>query len=152
MADISGKEKTSRISVAQGRIVMKETTLRLVKEGAIEKGEVLCVAQIAGIQAAKMTPLAIPLCHPVSISHVQVTCSFEESPPSILVRAEVKGHERTGYEVEAMTSAAVALLSIYDMLKPVDDELEIGSIRLEAKSGGKSGRWERPSIEKGKAR
>lgn len=143
MADISGKKRTSRISVSRGRITMKKSTLRLVRKGGVEKGDVLSVAHVAAIHAVKMTPLVIPLCHPVSISHVLVAFEFEESPPAILVRTEVRGHDRTGYEVESMTAASIALLTIYDMLKPVDNQLEIGPIYLDAKSGGKSGAWMR---------
>lgn len=152
MVDISGKKTTLRASRARGRIRMTQSTLRLVREGRVEKGDVLSVAQVAAIQAVKMTPLVIPLCHPVSVSHVKVEFELEESQPAISVRAEVRGYDRTGYEVESMMAASVALLTIYDMLKPLESSLEIGPLYLEAKSGGKSGDWVHPAHRKGRRR
>ncbi len=141
MVDVSDKEKTQRTSVSCGRIVMDESTLRLVREGKVEKGDVITVAHVAAIQSAKITPLIIPLCHPLNITSVNVEFGFDRSPPAIHVRTKVKGFDRTGYEMESMTATVTALLTIYDMLKPVDKKMEIGPVFLESKSGGKSGDW-----------
>ncbi len=151
MVDVSDKEVTHRVSVSSGRITMRESTLRAVREGAVEKGDVLAVAHVAALGGAKLTPRLLPLCHPLSITGIEVGFAFEESPPAVVVRSSVSGHERTGYEMEAMTATTVALLTIYDMLKPLDDVLEIGPVVLEAKSGGKSGEWMRRK-RKGKDR
>ncbi|MFQ6104557.1 MAG: cyclic pyranopterin monophosphate synthase MoaC [Candidatus Glassbacteria bacterium] len=143
MVDVSGKEEAYRTSISSGRITMNASTLELVKGGKVEKGDVLSVAHVAAIHSAKMTPYLVPLCHPLNITWVDVRFIFEDNPPSILVRTSVNGHDRTGFEMESMTATTVALLTIYDMLKPLDDSMEIGSVRLEAKSGGKSGDWRR---------
>ena len=141
MVDVTEKQKTHRTSVSSGLIGMTAPTLELVKKGKVDKGDVITVAHIAAINSAKMTPTIIPLCHPLNITGVDVRFDFEEDPPSIRVTTEVKGYDRTGYEMEAMTAAMAALLTIYDMLKPVDESLVIGPVLLESKSGGKSGEW-----------
>ena len=141
MVDITDRDETYRTSVAGGRISMRASTLETVKEGKVEKGDVFSVAHVAAIHSAKMTPYLIPLCHPLNITGLDVRFAFEEDPPSISIRTSVNGFDRTGFEMEAMTATTVALLTIYDMLKPLDDTMEIGPVRLEAKSGGKSGAW-----------
>jgi len=143
MVDVTAKQKTHRTSVSSGLISMTAPTLEMVKSGKVGKGDVIAVAHVAAITSAKMTPMIIPLCHPLNITGVDVEFEFEEGPPSVRVTAHVKGYDRTGYEMEAMTAAMAALLTIYDMLKPVDDTMEIGPVHLVSKSGGKSGDWHR---------
>jgi len=149
MVDVTGKRKTRRTSESSGLISMAPGTLDRVKKGKIDKGDVITVAHVAAIGSAKLTPMIIPLCHPLNITGVDVRFEFVEAPPAIRVTARVTGFDRTGYEMEAMTAVMAALLTIYDMLKPVDDSMEIGPVLLESKSGGKSGDWRR---RKNKAR
>lgn len=143
MVDVSNKGISHRTSRASGRITMEEATLQAVRQGTVQKGDVLVAAQVAAIGGAKLTPHLIPLCHPLSITGIDVEFAFEESPPAVVVISSVSGYDRTGYEMEAMTSVMTALLTIYDMLKPLDKKMEIGSVVLDAKSGGKSGSWSR---------
>lgn len=139
MVDVSGKGETRRIAIAEGRIGMKLETLGIVKSGSGEKGDVLAVSRIAGIMAAKRTSELIPLCHPLALTKVAVEFEFEEA--AILCRARTETVGRTGVEMEALTAASIALLTIYDMCKAVDRGMTISGIRLIEKQGGASGNW-----------
>ncbi len=142
MVDVSAKRITRRRAVASAEVRMKPATLRLIHDGKLPKGDVLAVARLAGIAAAKQTAQLIPLCHPLPVDRVQV--DFEtRRPDRIRIRSEVTVSARTGVEMEALTAAAVAALTIYDMCKAVERTIEIGPIRLEEKSGGRSGKWRR---------
>ena len=143
MVDVSEKSVTTRIAVAEGRVVMKPETLALCLSGDAKKGDVLGTARIAGIMAAKKTHDLIPLCHPLLISKVTVDLMPDESLPGIHVRAEVKVGGQTGVEMEALTAVSVACLTIYDMLKAVDRFMTIEGIGMMEKRGGKSGDWHR---------
>jgi cyclic pyranopterin phosphate synthase len=139
MVDVSQKPDTEREAVVKGLVRMKASTFNLIKKGQIAKGDVLAVAQLAGIMAAKQTPHLIPLCHPVLIGEVKVEFSLDESNRTIEITATVKSVGKTGVEMEALTATAVAALTIYDMCKAVDRAMKIENIRLVKKSGGKSG-------------
>ncbi len=139
MVDITGKPDTQREAVAKGLVRMKAATLSLIKKGGTAKGDVLAVAQLAGIMAAKETPHLIPLCHPVLIGDSRVEFSLNEAENAVEITARVKSIGKTGVEMEALTAVAVAALTIYDMCKAVDRGIKIESIRLVRKSGGKSG-------------
>jgi cyclic pyranopterin phosphate synthase len=141
MVDVSAKPATERVAVAEGRVVMKPTTLKLVLKGNARKGDVLGAARIAGIQAAKKTHELIPLCHPLAITKVTVDIEPDRKLPGLVVRASVKVNGQTGVEMEALTAASVACLTIYDMVKAVERGMRIEGIRLIEKSGGKSGRY-----------
>lgn len=141
MVDVAGKEATARRAVAAGRIVMEPATLALIRDGLAGKGDVLGVARIAGIMAAKRTAELIPLCHPLMLSKVAV--DFTLAPPdTVEIEAVVTLTGRTGVEMEALTAVSVAALTIYDMVKAVDRGMRIEGIRLVHKSGGKSGTFE----------
>jgi cyclic pyranopterin monophosphate synthase len=139
MVDVGAKPMTQRLAIARGEIVMKKETLGLIRDGAIKKGDVLTVAQIAGIIAAKRTSDLIPLCHPLPITHIDVTLTLEESLPGVLITATVKTTGRTGVEMEALTAVSVAALTIYDMAKAAEKTMKIQNIRLIEKHGGRSG-------------
>lgn len=139
MVDVSEKKATERIAIARGTVVMKPATLELIKKGETKKGDVLAVAQMAGIMAAKQTHHLIPLCHPLPITNVTVEFKLSELNPLIEITATVKTTAQTGVEMEALTAVAVAALTIYDMCKAVDRGMRIESIRLARKSGGRSG-------------
>ena len=139
MVDITGKPETQREAVAKGLVRMKAATLNLIKGGGTAKGDVLAVAQLAGVMAAKETPHLIPLCHPVLIGDSRVEFSLNEAENTVEITAGVKSIGKTGVEMEALTAVAVAALTIYDMCKAVDRGIKIESIRLVRKSGGKSG-------------
>jgi len=139
MVDVSEKGPTSRVAVARGRIGMQPATLELIRRGEMAKGDVLAVAKIAGILAAKRTHELIPLCHPLQISHISLEFDLDEEKSEVEVAATVRATERTGVEMEALTAVAVSLLTIYDMCKAVDRGMKIQEIRLVRKSGGKSG-------------
>jgi cyclic pyranopterin phosphate synthase len=141
MVDVSDKAVTSRIAVAEGRVVMKSATLDLVIAGDAKKGDVLGTARIAGIMAAKRTHELIPLCHPLPISQISVELTPDTDIPGITVRASVKVSGQTGVEMEALTAVSVACLTIYDMVKAVDRGMRIENIRLVEKHGGKSGHF-----------
>lgn len=141
MVDVSDKEQTQRIAVAQARITMQPETLKMVIEGSHKKGDVLAVARIAGIQAAKQCSNLIPLCHPLMLTSIKVDCEPDESNNCIQVTARCKLNDRTGVEMEALTAASIAALTIYDMCKAVDRGMVISDVRLLEKSGGRSGRW-----------
>jgi cyclic pyranopterin phosphate synthase len=139
MVDVSAKPATERIAIAKGSVVMKPATLEMIKKGETAKGDVLAVAQMAGIMAAKQTSHLIPLCHPLPITNVSVEFKLSELNPLIEITATVKTTAQTGVEMEALTAVSVAALTIYDMCKAVDRGMRIESIRLARKSGGKSG-------------
>lgn len=142
MVDVSIKADTVREAVAAGRITMSATALRAIRDGAAKKGDVLATARIAGIMAAKKTSELIPLCHPLLLSKISVDFDFEDD--AVCATALVRLTGQTGVEMEAMTAVAVALLTIYDMAKALDKGMVIGDIRLLSKTGGKSGKWNRP--------
>ena len=139
MVDVSDKNITSRIAVARGTIHMRAETLALILANKVEKGDVFSVARVAGIMAAKKTSELIPMCHPLSITSVEIDLTPAENPARVEIEASVRVSGQTGVEMEAMTAVAVAGLTIYDMCKAVDREMSIGEIRLVKKSGGKSG-------------
>ena len=139
MVDVSEKQATLREATARGRIAMEKTTLEAIRGGKIEKGDVITVARVAGIMAAKRTSELIPMCHPLAISHVSVEIDYAESPPSLNISATVRTTDKTGVEMEALTAVSVAALTVYDMCKAVDRRMTIGEIHLARKSGGKSG-------------
>lgn len=143
MVDVGDKAVTAREAVAEGWIHMQPETLRLVLEGGHKKGDVLAVARVAGIMAAKKTSELIPLCHPIPLSAVEVTLTADTSPPAIHCRAIARTTAQTGVEMEALTAVQVALLTIYDMCKAVDRGMTITDTRLVSKSGGRSGDWAR---------
>jgi len=141
MVDVSGKEVTERVAVAEGRVVMSKETLELVLSGNAKKGDVLGAARIAGIMAAKKTSELIPLCHPLLLSKVEVDISPDNALPGLVVRATVKITGQTGVEMEALTAVSIACLTIYDMVKAAEKSMRIEGIRLLEKSGGKSGEY-----------
>jgi len=142
MVDISAKSVTDREAVASGRIVMQPETLKLITAGDLPKGDVVAVSRIAGIMAAKRTSDLIPLCHPIPLSAVDIKIEAD-GDREIMIEARVKTTGQTGAEMEALSAVSVAALAIYDMCKAVDRSMEIKSIRLESKSGGKSGTFVR---------
>ena len=143
MVDVGAKEATQREAIARGMVTMRPETLRLIADGALPKGDVLAVARIAGIMAAKRTPDLIPLCHPLMLTHVLVELApapeDEAEGAAILITATVRTTGKTGVEMEALTAVSAAALTIYDMCKAVDRGMRIGDIRLAQKRGGKSG-------------
>ncbi|MET0252053.1 MAG: cyclic pyranopterin monophosphate synthase MoaC [Novosphingobium sp.] len=139
MVDVGGKAETRRSAVAAGRITMAPLALAAIRNGNAPKGDVLATARIAGIMAAKKTAELIPLCHPLALDSIRVDFTFADD--AVEVSAEVSLSGRTGVEMEAMTTACVALLTIYDMAKALDKAMVIGAVRLLAKGGGKSGDW-----------
>jgi cyclic pyranopterin phosphate synthase len=139
MVDISAKDATMREAIAEGRITMSAEALAAIRDGAVKKGDVLATARIAGIMAAKKTSDLIPLCHPLALSKVAVDFEFEAGGIRVAALARLTG--QTGVEMEALTAASVALLTIYDMAKAIDKAMEISGVRLLSKSGGKSGDW-----------
>ncbi len=141
MVDVSAKDVTSRVAVASGRVFMKPETLAAILEGSAKKGDVLAVARVAGIMAAKKTHELIPLCHPLMISKVTVDFAPVEAESRIDVTATVKVEGKTGVEMEALTAVSVACLTIYDMVKAMDRGIRITDIRLLEKDGGKSGHF-----------
>ena len=141
MVDVSEKEATTRVAIAEGRVAMQAATLALILSGDAKKGDVLGAARIAGIMAAKRTHELIPLCHPIALTQVVLDLTPDEAPPGVIVRAEARTHGQTGVEMEALTAVAVACLTIYDMAKAVDRGMRIEGVRLIEKRGGKSGLW-----------
>ena len=139
MVDVSSKPATAREAVARGRITMSRAALRLIRSGAVKKGDPLQAARLAGIMAAKQTSSLIPLCHPLSLSHVDV--SIEPATGGYTIAATVRTTDRTGVEMEALTAVAVAALTIYDMVKAVDRGMVIGGIEVVEKRGGRSGEY-----------
>lgn len=142
MVDVSGKPHTERTAVAAATVKMKPETLELISQGNNKKGDVRSVAQIAGIMAAKRTAEIIPLCHPLPLSKLSVELELDSELPGLRISALAKTTGQTGVEMEALTAASAAALTVYDMLKSADRAMEIGNIRLLSKEGGKSGRFE----------
>src|SRR5262245_18465492 len=141
MVDVSSKKATERVAIAEGAVVMRKDTLDLIEENKTEKGDVLGVARVAGIMAAKKTHELIPLCHPLALSKVAVDIETDRKLPGCRVRATVKVTGNTGVEMEALTAVTVACLTIYDMVKAVDRGIRIQDVRLIEKKGGKSGHF-----------
>ncbi|HWK15666.1 MAG TPA: cyclic pyranopterin monophosphate synthase MoaC [Rhizobiaceae bacterium] len=143
MVDVGAKDETRRVATAEGRVLMQPETLDMIMAGNAKKGDVLGVARIAGIMAAKKTHDLIPLCHPLALNKVSVTLEPEPALPGLLVTATVGVTGKTGVEMEALTAVSVACLTVYDMAKAVDRGMEITGIRLVEKTGGKSGDYRR---------
>ena len=141
MVDVSAKDSTDRIAVAEGRVVMEKSTLDLVRKGNAKKGDVLGTARLAGIMAAKRTHELIPLCHPLALSKVEIDISPDRALPGFIVRATVKVKGPTGVEMEALVAVSVACLTIYDMVKAVERGMRIEGIHLIEKRGGRSGHY-----------
>lgn len=143
MVDVGDKEDTRRMAIAQGEIIMQAETLKLIKGRKIAKGDVLAVAQIAGIMAAKQTSQIIPMCHPLMLTSVDLNFEIKEKARKIVIKSKVETIGKTGVEMEALTAVAVAGLTIYDMCKAVDRGITIKNIYLIEKTGGKSGHYQR---------
>lgn len=143
MVDVGGKATTDRVAIAEGTIVMLPETFNLVEQGGHKKGDVLGIARIAGIMAAKKTADLVPLCHPLALTKVSVDFVLDSETASIHCRATVGTSGQTGVEMEALTAVQVTLLTIYDMCKAVDKGMTMTNIRLLEKAGGKSGHWQR---------
>jgi cyclic pyranopterin phosphate synthase len=143
MVDVSAKAVTVREAVARGEVTMRPATLALIASGTMPKGDVLAVAKLAGVMAAKRTADLIPLCHPLQLSHVDVTLRPDPEGGRVVIESRVRLQARTGVEMEALTAVAVAGLTLYDMCKAVDREMTIGAIRLVEKRGGRSGTFVR---------
>jgi len=139
MVDVSAKAETQRIAIAKGEIVMQKSTLDLIQAGEIKKGDVLTLAQVAGIMGAKRTSDLIPLCHPLQLSKVDVECIPDGTLPGVRITATVKTTGKTGVEMEALTAVSLAALTIYDMTKAAEKTMRIQNIRLVEKHGGRSG-------------
>ena len=144
MVDVSDKAVTDRIAVAEAHIVMADATLALITQGRAKKGDVLGIARIAGIMAAKKTADLIPLCHPLPITKVSIDLTPDATLPGIRISATIKTSGQTGVEMEALTAASTAALTVYDMVKAVQKDKVIGGLRVTLKDGGKSGRFENP--------
>ncbi|SVA76101.1 uncharacterized protein METZ01_LOCUS128955, partial [marine metagenome] len=143
MVDVGDKAVTERLAVAEGQITMQAKTLQMITQGSHAKGDVLAVARVAGIMAAKRTAELVPLCHPLSLTRVEVTFELDEKNATVHCQATAQTRERTGVEMEALMAVQVGLLTIYDMCKAVDRAMTIRAVRLLEKSGGKSGHWKR---------
>jgi cyclic pyranopterin phosphate synthase len=143
MVDVGEKPATHRVAIASGRISMRPATARLIAAGRAKKGDVLGVARVAAVQAAKRAAELIPLAHPIALTRVAVDFVISKNPPAVRVLARVECRGQTGVEMEALTAAAVGLLTVYDMVKAVDRGMTLGGIRLEEKHGGKSGVFRR---------
>lgn len=139
MVDVGDKPETERLAIARGEVLMKKETLGLIRIGAMKKGDVLTVAQIAGIAAAKRTSDLIPLSHPLPITHIEVTLTLDEGLPGVIITGTVKTTGRTGVEMEALTAVSVAALTVYDMAKAAEKTMKIQNIHLIEKHGGRSG-------------
>jgi cyclic pyranopterin phosphate synthase len=141
MVDVTSKPETDRIAVASGRVLMQPATVALIESGGVSKGDVLSVAQLAGIMGAKRTSELIPLCHPLPLSSVKVELICRSEPPAVDITATCRSLGRTGVEMEALCAASVAALTVYDMCKAVDRGMRVTDVRLRQKSGGKSGTY-----------
>ncbi len=142
MVDVSAKDATARVARATGRVLVSPEVVGMLREGTVPKGDVLAVARIAGIQGAKRAPDLIPLCHPIGIHGVQVDLAVADD--AVEISATVRTVDRTGVEMEALTAVVTAALSVIDMVKAVDPAAVITDVRVEEKTGGKSGHWRRP--------
>ena len=147
MVDVTGKQETVRQAIAQGKVVMRPETLELIRKGLIGKGDVLAVAQVAGIMGAKKTWELIPMCHPLPLTGVDLKFAFNAAGDTVEITATVKTTGKTGVEMEALTAVSIAALTIYDMCKAVDKDMKLTEIFLLAKSGGKSGEYVRGDIK-----
>jgi cyclic pyranopterin phosphate synthase len=139
MVDVTHKPETARMAIAKGEVLMRPETLALIEAGALKKGDVLTVAQLAGVMAAKRTAELIPLCHPLALSQVDVNLNLDSDLPGIRITASVRTVGKTGVEMEALTAVSVAALTVYDMAKAVEKTMSIQNIRLVEKHGGQSG-------------
>ena len=139
MVDVSAKAATDRVAVASARVLMRPQTLALIEQGRVKKGDVLAVAQLAGIMGAKRTADLVPLCHPLALSAVKVELSCEAEPPAVAITATCRVHGPTGVEMEALCAVSAAALTVYDMCKAVDRGMTITDVRLRHKAGGRSG-------------
>jgi len=139
MVDVGGKQDSERVAVAQATVHMQPATLATIKSGGIKKGDVLSVAQVAGIMAAKQTSQLIPMCHPLMLTSVDISFQMDEQNSSITIQCQVKTTGKTGVEMEAISGAGIAAMTIYDMSKAIDRWMEITDVKLMEKSGGKSG-------------
>jgi cyclic pyranopterin phosphate synthase len=142
MVDVGDKPETERVAVASGMVIMLPATLRLIREGALKKGDVLTIARIAGIMAAKRTSELIPLCHPIALTKIDVDLALDEGASAVRITATAKTRGQTGVEMEALTAVSVAALTIYDMAKAVDREMRLTEIRLLEKHGGVHGDYQ----------
>jgi cyclic pyranopterin phosphate synthase len=142
MVDVSEKAVTDRTALAEGFVVMRPETLRLIREGDAKKGDVIGTARLAGIMAAKRTHELIPLCHPLLLTKIRVDCALDDALPGARITAEVKVAGQTGVEMEALTAVSIACLTVYDMVKAADRGMRIEGVRLVRKSGGRSGVYE----------
>jgi cyclic pyranopterin phosphate synthase len=149
MVDVSGKKETERTAVAAGKVLVNPETFRLIETGGMTKGDVLATAQIAGIMAAKKTAELIPMCHPIPLAHVDLQFTMNPEEYSVEIQAEAKSVWVTGVEMEALTAVSVAALTVYDMCKAVQKDIEISNIRLLKKTGGKSGTFVREEYHGG---
>jgi cyclic pyranopterin monophosphate synthase len=144
MVDVSAKEVTERFARASGVISMSREALESVRKNAVAKGDVLAVARIAGVMAAKRTAELIPLCHPLMLADVQVVANIDDTIPGVRVESAVRSAGKTGVEMEAIVAVSVTLVTVYDMCKSLDKSMVISDICLEEKAGGRSGHWKRP--------
>lgn len=142
MVDVSDKQETERVATAKGSVIMQPETLALIKDGGVKKGDVLGVAQLAGIMGAKQTPNLIPLCHPLALTSVKVELTCNPDNNSVDISATCKLRGQTGVEMEALSAVSIAALTVYDMCKAVDKGMHLTDIRLVHKSGGKSGTFQ----------
>jgi cyclic pyranopterin phosphate synthase len=147
MVDVGQKMDSERVAVAGGEVVMQPETLHLIRDGAIKKGDVLTIARIAGIMAAKRTSDIIPLCHPIALTHLDVDLSIDEAGSRVVITATARTIGKTGVEMEALTAVSAAALTIYDMAKAVDRGMHIQNVRLVEKHGGKSGDYVEKPVE-----
>lgn len=143
MVNVGDKAVTHRVAIAEGRILLKEQTLQAILAGQSAKGDVLGVARLAGIMAAKRTSELIPLCHPIGLSVIDLSFEHHQDPPAIVCRSRAEVDAKTGVEMEAITAVQIALLTVYDMCKAIDRGMVIDNVRLIEKSGGRSGTWRR---------
>ena len=139
MVDVGFKPDTDRIAIARGEVHLKSETMEMIRQGLAKKGDVLTVAQIAGIQAAKRTADLIPLCHPIPLNQITVELELDDTIPGVVITANLKTNAKTGVEMEALTAVSVAALTVYDMIKAVERTAHIENIRLLEKHGGRSG-------------
>ena len=145
MVDVGDKPETERVAVAGGQVTMQPETLRLIRDGLLKKGDVLTVARVAGIMAAKRTSELIPLCHPIALTQVDVDLSLDEAANAVRIVATARTRGKTGVEMEALTAVSVAALTVYDMAKAVDRGMRLGEIRLLEKHGGQHGDYQAES-------
>jgi cyclic pyranopterin monophosphate synthase len=139
MVDVGSKADTERMAVAGGEVLLKQETVELIRQGLLKKGDVLTVAKIAGIMGAKKTPELIPLCHPISLTQVEVDLRINDELPGVMITATTRTVGKTGVEMEALTAVTIAALTVYDMVKAVDRKAKIQNVRLIEKHGGRSG-------------